>query len=179
MSDRSPDSVNVIETTQELLAYSLALEKEAVERFTDLAEQMEVHNNPEVAELFHKLAAIEGKHVDNVKRVAQGQQLPEMFAWEFDWHGQGQSPEGGSMADAHYLMQPWHAIDLALKGEQRAVDFFRRVAETAKDEAVAQLARTLLAEEEEHVRLLQQWQQRYPRPARGWDEDPDPPMLQE
>jgi len=105
--------------------------------------------------------------------------LPQMFAWEFDWHGEGQSPEGGSMADAHYLMQPWHAIDLALKGEQRAVDFFRHVVETAQDEGVIELAGELVAEEEEHVRLLHRWQQRYPRPARGWDEDPDPPMLQE
>lgn len=167
-----------IGSTEELLAYSLALETEAVERFDDLADQMETHHNYEVADLFRKLARIEGMHIDNVKKASAGKELPNLLAWEFEWEG-GESPEGGAMEDAHYLMQPWHAIELAMQGERRAVAFFRHVADTATDEKVVEMALELVVEEEEHVELLEQWQERFPKPEEGWDEDMDPPAVQE
>jgi len=177
-NDRSKPK-QVIGTTEELLAYSLALEEEAVERFNELADQMEVHNNYEVADLFYKLAEIEGKHVDNVKRASEGKQLPDLLAWEFDWIDGGEPPEGGSLEDAHYLMSPWHAIELAKQGEQRAVAFFKHVAGSTTDNEVKKMARELVAEEQEHVELLEQWQERFSKPEDGWDDDLDPPTLLE
>jgi rubrerythrin len=170
--------VRNIGSTEELLAYSLAMEKEAVERFTDLADTMEMHHNFDVADLFRKLAEIEGKHIENVNQASEGKKLPTLLAWEFEWDG-GESPEGGWMEDAHYLMQPWHAIELAMQGEKRAVAFFRHVADTSTDAKVVEMALELVAEEEEHVALLMQWQQRFPKPEADWDSDPDPPVMME
>jgi rubrerythrin len=178
MSEHSTGPQRLIGSTAELLAYSLALETEAVERFNDLADQMEMHHNYEVADLFRKLARIEGLHIENVKQASVGKQLPSLLAWEFEWEG-GESPEGGSMDDAHYLMQTWHAIELAMQGEKRAVAFFRHVADTATDDKVLKMALDLVAEEEEHVALLQEWQERFPKPDEGWDDDLDPPTLLE
>lgn len=179
MIDKIHDPKQIIGTTEELLAYSLALEEEAVERFNELADQMEVHNNHEVADLFYRLAEIEGKHVEKVRRASEGKELPNLLAWEFDWIDAGESPEGGSLEDAHYLMQPWHAIELAKHGEQRAVAFFRHVASNATNEEVEKMARKLVAEEQEHVELLEQWQQRFPKPDDDWDDDLDPPTMLE
>jgi len=167
-----------IGSAEELLAYSLALETEAVDRYNDLADQMEMHHNYDVADLFRKLAKIEGLHIENVNQASSGKQLPELLAWEFEWDD-GESPEGGSMDEAHYLMQPWHAIELAIRGEQRAVAFFRHVVETAIDDRVLKMALELQEEEEEHVVLLQKWQERYPKPDENWDEDLDPPSVLE
>ncbi len=178
MSDSNHGAVRTIRSTEELLAYSLAMESEAVERFEDLAEAMETHHNYEVADLFRKLAKIEGLHIDNVRRASLGRELPALLAWEYEWEG-GESPEGGAMEEAHYLMQPWHALELAMHGEQRAAAFFRHVAATTVDDAVRQMALELLAEEEEHVALLQEWQARFPKPAKGWDVDLDPPAMPE
>ncbi len=178
MSDRSIGPKRSIASAEELLAYSLALETEAVERFNDLADQMEMHHNYEVADLFRKLAKIEGLHIENVNQASAGKQLPALMAWEFEWDG-GESPEGGLMEDAHYLMQPWHAIDLAMQGEKRAVAFFRHVADTATDDKVLKMALELVEEEEEHVALLQKWQERFPKPGEDWDEDLDPPTMLE
>jgi len=50
----------------ELLAHAKAMESEALERYLELAEQMEVHHNPEVAELFRKMARVERKHVEKI-----------------------------------------------------------------------------------------------------------------
>ena len=178
MSNKVSNPNRSIGSTEELLAYSLALETEAVERFNDLADQMEVHHNFEVADLFRKLAKIEGLHIENVNRASAGKELPVMSAWEFEWDG-GESPEGGAMEDAHYLMETWHAIELAMQGEKRAVAFFRHVADTATDENVLKMALELLEEEEEHVALLQQWQARFPKPDDNWAEDFDPPAVSE
>jgi len=76
-------------------------------------------------------------------------------------------------------MKPWHAIELAMQGEKRAVAFFHHVAETTADEEVRSMALDLVAEEQEHVALLQKWQERFPRPDKGWDEDLDPPAILE
>lgn len=65
-----------IDTLPELLAYARALESEAVERYEDLAEQMETHHNLELAELFRKMAAIEQQHVDQVQTLAAAAPLP-------------------------------------------------------------------------------------------------------
>ncbi len=178
MNDPVSSPKHSIGSTEELLAYSLAIEKEAVERFTDLADQMEIHFNYDVADLFRKLAVIEGLHIENVSKASEGKELPELLAWEFEWAG-GESPEGGAMEDAHYLMHPWHAIELARQGEKRAVAFFRHVAETSSDEKVVAMALELVVEEEEHVELLEKWQKRFPKPEEGWDDDLDPPMIQE
>lgn len=178
MSDTISNPKHTIGSAEELLAYSLALETEAVERFNDLADQMEMHHNYEVADLFRKLAKIEGIHIDNVSKAAKGKTLPNLMVWEFEWED-GESPEGGSMEEAHYLMQPWHAIEMAMKGEKRAVAFFRHVAETTNDDKILKMALELVEEEEEHVSLLQKWQERYPKPEEGWDEDLDPPAMLE
>ena len=174
----SKNPVRTIGSAEELLAYSMAIETEAVERYNDLADQMEMHHNYEVAELFRKLAKIEGLHIENVSLASAGKQLPDLLAWQYEWED-GESPEGGSMDEAHYLMQSWHAIELAMRGEKRAVSFFRHVAETATDENVLKMALELVTEEEEHVELLQKWQKRFPRPVEGWDEDLDPPTVLE
>ena len=178
MSDTISKPRHTISSAEELLAYSLAMETEAVDRFNDLAEQMETHHNYEVADMFRKLAKIEGLHIDNVNQAAKGRQLPNLLAWEYEWQG-GESPEGGLMEEAHYLMQPWHAIELAMHGEIRAAAFYRHVAETAVDGDVLKMALELAEEEEEHVALLKKWQERFPKPADGWDEDLDPPAMLE
>lgn len=165
-------------SVDELLAYSLAIEQEAAERYAELADQMEVHNNQEVAELFHKLAAIEAKHIANVEAMGEGRELPQLSLWELQWDDV-ESPEVVSHDEAHYLMTPYHALSLALVGERRAAAFFARVAEDAQDAEVRRMASRLRDEEQEHVALMEEWLRRYPKPEDSWDEDPDPPAAHE
>lgn len=167
-----------IDSTEELLAYSLAIEKEAAERYEDLADQMDVHNNTEVAALFRKLAAIEGKHIANVEKLGTGRKLPRIPPLEYQW-GSTESPEAPAHDDAHYLMTPYHALSLALAAERRAAVFFSRVATIATEENVCRMASQLRDEEQEHVVLIQQWLNRYPKPEENWDHDPDPPVTHE
>ena len=167
-------------TREWLLAHAMAIETEAVDRYEELADQMDVHNNPEVADFFRKMAEIEGKHVDNVEQLCGDTVLPHISPWDLAWAGD-ESPESPKHNDeVHYLMTPYHAIQLAIQGEQRAAAFFRDIADKAGvAEDVRALADQLAGDELEHVRLLQQWLARQPRPDDDWQEDPDPPTLQE
>jgi rubrerythrin len=167
-----------VASVDKLLAYSLAIEQEAAERYAELGDQMEVHNNHEVAELFHKLSAIEAKHIANVEAMGEGRELPGISLWELQWDD-AESPEALAHDEVHYLMTPYHALSLVLMGERRAMAFFARVAEDAEDEEVRRMASRLRDQEQEHVALMEEWLGRYPKPEEGWDEDPDPPAAHE
>jgi hypothetical protein len=46
-------------------------------------------------------------------------------------------------------------------------------------ERVRAAAKEMAEEEREHVALIKEWMKKVPRPAPGWDEDPDPPRMSE
>jgi len=166
-----------IATIEDLLAHARDMEAEAAERYNDLADQMEVHNNHEVARLFRKLAEIEAKHIAAVEAMGDGLDLPELKPWEHAW--EGESPEAPEGDEVHYLMTPYHVISIALRHEKIAVDFFEGVVANSTDPKLSEAANRLADDERGHVILLEEWLARFPKPDEGWDHDPDPPSLQE
>jgi rubrerythrin len=166
-----------ITTLDELLTHAHVLEIEAVERYEELAGQMEVHNKPELAVLFRKMAAIEQQHVDKVKALAGGQ--PRRLApWDYTWQT-AESPESVPVGQGHYRMNPHQALTLVLASEERAEAFFAGVAEQATDPVVRETATQFAVEEKQHAELLREWLARYPKPAEDWHQDLDDPVAQE
>ena len=160
----------------EFMAQAYTMEIEASQRYTEFADQMEVHNNPEVAQLFRKLASIEGLHAKQILDEMGWPQMPEP-TYALQWAGE-EPPESAPVTEVHYLMQPWHALELALSNEQRAEKFLAGIARAAKTPAVVKkLAAEMAAEESEHIRLIRDWMKRVPKPDRDWSRDPDPPHL--
>ena len=167
-----------IASVADLLAHAHAMESEAYERYLDLAEQLEVHHNAEVAALFRKMAKIEQQHVRKILERVGDLELPHLSPWEYRWLD-AETPETVGLGEAHYMMTPHHALSMALGAEQRALEFYTRVLEDDGDTSVRELARELAEEEREHVELVKAWLAKYPKPAADWAEDPDPPMNQE
>jgi rubrerythrin len=161
----------------EFMSRAYAMELEATERYAQFAEQLDTHNNREVAQLFRKLADIEALHA---KRILEEMRWPSMPALPpaYAWEGV-EGPETAPFDSLHYLMQPWHALEIALRCEQDAQKYYEGIAASRAPKQVRDAAREMAAEEAEHVRLIQQWMQRVPRPEAGWDEDPDPPGVNE
>ncbi len=160
----------------DLMVYAYAMESEAAERYAEFADAMETHNNVEVAELFRKLSRIEHIHAQQIVESMSWNAPPPPPPGGFRWVGL-EGPESGDHADLHYLMQPYHALQIALRNEQGAQLFYAAVAREASDEKVRAGAAEMAEEEEEHVRLIQQWLERTPKPEPGWARDDDPPML--
>lgn len=159
------------------MARAYAMELEATERYAQFAEQLDTHNNREVAQMFRKLAAVEALHA---KRILEEMGWPSMPALPpaYAWDG-AEAPETAPFDALHYLMQPFHALEIALRCELQAQQYFEAIAAGEVPPAVRKAALELADEEREHVRLIRDWMRRVPQPGRGWDEDPDPPRSTE
>jgi rubrerythrin len=144
----------------DFMARAYAIELEATERYAQFAEQLDTHNNREVAALFRRLSEIEGLHA---KRILDEMQWPSMPALPpaYAWEG------------------PWHALEIALRCEEAAKKYYDGIAASKAPAAVRKAAREMAAEEDEHVRLIREWMKKVPQPPAGWDEDPDPPRMNE
>jgi rubrerythrin len=166
-------AVPKVASLADLFALAWQIEADAVERYKMLADQMETHNNAELVKVFRDLARAEGIHAEEIRRLAGDIDVVAHAQRTGGWHGD--SPEEADLAAAHYLMTPWHALQMALVGEKRALAFFSNVVETAKDEKIKHMAAEFVEEEAEHVNLVHRLLRKYPAPAEGWAEDPDPP----
>jgi rubrerythrin len=162
------------ETLEEFMRQAYALEREAVERYTDFADAMEMHNNREVAAMFRTMAGYEAKHAEQIMAEMGWSAPPAPPEGGFGWQG-FESPEAVPIDEVHYLMQPWHALQLALAAEQRAEAFFGQLARAAMQDSVRKAALEMQAEEQEHVELVRAWMAKVPQPDADWDADPDPP----
>jgi rubrerythrin len=158
----------------DFMAQALAMEREAVERYTEFADAMEMHNNREVAAMFRTMANYESKHAEQIMAEMGWKEAPEPPAGGFGWPDL-EPPETVPFDEVHYLMQPWHALQLALAAEQRAEAFFGTLAQAATTESVRRAALELQAEEHEHVELVRAWIAKVPVPDGDWANDPDPP----
>lgn len=165
-----------IGSIDELMAYAYALEVEASERYADFADAMEMHNNREVAELFRKLARIENRHAEQVLEEMGWASPPPAPHGGYKWEG-FEAPETGDVTELHYLMQPYHALQIALHNERRAHVFFGGLVKAARNAKVRRAAVEMEQEEAEHVRLIEEWLKRTPKPEANWSVDPDPPVL--
>lgn len=145
----------LIRSVAEFLAHALELEMEAVDRYRELADSMELHNNPEVAELFRGQAELGIRHTETILTRAQGLRLPPISPWDFKWDGPG--PEVLGMDRVNYLMDAHQALTLALHNETRGRDFYAQVAASSPDPAVRAIAHDLAAEEDAHARTLAGW----------------------
>ena len=164
--------VSAPRTLDEFMALAVAMESEAAQRYAELADAMEMANNVEVAELFRRMANIETRHA----RAIMAQMRWEDYAPPRPTPSyRGEGPETPVSDDVHYLMQPYHALELALACEERAQRFYADLARMAGDATVQSAARELEAEEREHVALVREWLSRVEKPAANWADDPDPP----
>lgn len=160
------------------LAYSIALEEEAAERHDELADMLDVHNNPGVAATFRKLAHYSRLHAQEIRDLAQDRQLPLIAPWDFGWES-AEGPETGDIGDVTYLMNTAHALQLAMGNEQRAHDFYARISRESQVPEIAVMAAEFAAEETEHLGLLQAWMNKTSASVDEEVFDPDPPHMPE
>ena len=159
-------------TLEEFMAQALNMERDAAARYNELADAMDTHNNPDVAKLFRTMAGYEAKHA---QRIMEEMNWVDVVALPPGAWPAMESPESVPIDAVHYLMHPWHALQLALAAEQRAEAFFGDLARQAGSDDVRRSALEMQAEEREHVQLVQAWLAKVLQPSGDWAEDPDPP----
>lgn len=165
-------------TLDVFLAYSVALEEEAAERHDELADMMEVHNNPEVAATFRKLAHYSRLHAGEIRDHSRGHELPVIAPWDFGWDDM-EGPETADIGNADYLMNTAQALRIAMGNERRAHDFYAEIGRDSPSGEVRALAAEFADEEKEHLELLEKWLESSPEPEEETVFDPDPPNMPE
>ena len=159
--------MQAVRSAPELYAHAIAIEREAAERYSEFARHMTDLGNEAVAELFGRLAGFEAEHLDTLLRRTDGVALPEAAAADYRWLDAA-APETAARELVFRLMTPRHALEIALAAEKRAQAFFEHVLMTAADPALRALAKEMAAEEQEHVRIVEQLLARTPDVNVDW-----------
>lgn len=143
----------MIGSTAELYVHAIAMEREATERYTELAQRMSDEGNDEVAALFARLAAHESEHLAALRRRTAGVVLPPLDT-DYSWIDSG-APETLAHDFVFRLMTPQQALSIALRAEKRAKAFFEQAQRVADDPATRSLAREMAAEEAGHIEMIE------------------------
>ena len=141
--------------TPTLYTHAIAIEREAVQRYTEFSWRMSDAGNDAAAEVFGALARLEAQHLDELLKRTRGMKLPGLATHEYAWLDAG-APETAARELVFRLMTPRHALEIALAGEKRAAAFFEGVVLSADDAFLRTLAAEMAADEGEHVALLEQ-----------------------
>jgi len=137
------------------------MEREAADRYTGLAAEMQRQNKLDLATVFAELAAAEREHVDSVERWSQSRlgkaPDPALVRWEapetFD-------SETAAEIKTSRLMTPYRALSMAVRNEERAFAFWSYVAGFAKDPEIRKAAEAMAREELGHVATLRKERRR-------------------
>ncbi len=87
-------AVHVPATLEEFMLHALAMERDAIERYTDFADQMETHNNGEVAAMFRTMAGYETKHAQEIMDQMGWKEPPVLALQGVRWAGFDKSGVG-------------------------------------------------------------------------------------
>ena len=113
--------MDAVRSAPELYAHAIAIEREATERYGELASRMKELGNPAVAELFGKLGAMEAEHLQTLERRTDGVRIPVLGVDQYRWLDAG-APETAARELVYRLMTPRAALLIALEAEKRAQD---------------------------------------------------------
>jgi rubrerythrin len=145
----------------EMFALAHAMEQEAANKYSELADEMRRQNKDDLAAVFTKLAVAERDHVDSVTRWSRSRRGkapdPALVRWEapgtFD-------QETATEAKTSRLMTPYRALAMAVRNEERAFAFWSYLAAYAEDPEIKTAAEAMAKEELGHVSTLRKERRR-------------------
>ncbi|MBK3803852.1 rubrerythrin family protein [Azospirillum brasilense] len=156
-----------VRSLDELLGIALALEQEAVRRYTQLAALMDRRGETDTAITFRALIAEEQDHVQAVDGWAHRLGRPTPDAPAFLWRLPPELAASWEELTERTRLTPYQALSLAVVNEQRAFAFYSYIAASAPDEPIRTHAEALAREELRHAALLRRERRKAYRRERG------------
>jgi rubrerythrin len=145
--------MRIISSTAELYAQTIAMEREAAARYSELAERMDDEGREDLARVFALLAGAEAEHLETLERRTRGIELPAVDPGAWGWYTSA-APETAARELIFRLMTPRQALAIALKAERRAQFFFEDLSWGAPDASVRALAHEMAIDERGHAALI-------------------------
>lgn len=137
----------------DFLDMAIQVEVEAEDHYNELITWLKDTASPEALDFFEKMAVREARHRDQIKAKRDElfgdtpSRYPDWVPWEVE------APESWEHVDA--AMDLGKALEMSLKMESNARDYYASAIDYARDTQVEDILVGLRAAEEEHVRLVQ------------------------
>ena len=74
-----------IQSAPELYAHAIAIEREAAERYAELAGRMNDEGREDLARVFNLLAGLEAEHLAALEARTEGVELPAVACGQYQW----------------------------------------------------------------------------------------------
>ncbi|MCB1758663.1 MAG: rubrerythrin [Gammaproteobacteria bacterium] len=171
-------SAILIASVEELFAHALTMLSDAGECYEQLADQMEIANNPEVSKIFRWLAEKQQQRTRYIEALAGDAQLPHISPWDHHWE-HGLNPQAPDTDVTHYMMTPYHALAMAAAAERSAAAYFKQLTDADAQADLCRLAAEFSATAADFAVVLEQRLSEQPAPEQDWDKDHDPPVVLE
>lgn len=149
------EPAGTLQSLGELFALAHAMEREAANRYSELAAEMQRQNKLDLVAVFAELAAAAREHVDGVARWSQSRlgKVPDSGLLRWEWPEMLDSETVAEIKTSR-LMTPYRALSMAVRNEERAFAFWSYVAGLAEDPEIRKAAETMAWEELGHVATL-------------------------
>lgn len=158
---------------QDALDLAILVEEEAQERYLEFVDQMEKHHTPQAAEFFRTMASNEQKHGEQLraKRRSLFGDTPRRVKRSMLW-----DVEAPDYDEPRAFMSARQAMEVALRAETKAHDFFVRAIPQLSHSEVKGLFQELRDEEVLHQSLVREAMRSLsPGPAadeEGYEDEP-------
>jgi rubrerythrin len=156
------------ESAAELYAHALAIEREALSRYRELADWMQDLGIACVESVFRRLEQSERERLVALERSAAGLDLPEISPWEYAWFFTS-SPAYMEATFPLMPQTPRDALALACVAERRAEEFFLVAANRLGDASGIKLAVEMALEEHRRVAEIERALRATPDPRLDWE----------
>lgn len=137
------------------MSIALQAEREAIRRYSDLAEEMHEGNNESAAALFERMVIEEQEHERLLLEWMEQENIvenPEIAP--ISWRDPNISTTYDDEARDPYYSTPYRALAFAVHNEEIAFRFYTHVAAESENDAVRKYAEILAREELGHAALL-------------------------
>ena len=157
-----------IRSVEEFYAHALAIEHEAAERYSEFETWFFERGEDVLAGMCRNLAEMENEHFMELARASRDLTLPAAATHEYQWLDPG-APESAAREAFYRVAEPRQLLEVALHAECNALAFFEWVARTTPDASVRALARSMAAEEQQHVGLVRKALEYHPNAHIDWE----------
>ena len=157
---------------QDALDLALSIEEEAKERYEQFAKITGGRYAGDAADMFRQMVGYEAKHcgaLDQRRRSLFGDAPRRITADAID---DVEAPDRG---EPRTFMSARQAVEVALRAEMKAHDFYDEALPHVQDPSVRKLFEELREEEKHHVKLVGAWLQKLPPGPDVEEEEADAP----
>lgn len=144
-----------VKTTRDLMTIALQAEREAIRRYSELQQKMQLFDNQPATQLFQRMVDEEKAHETLLQQWMEKLQLDENPAIApVRWHDPNIPSVYNEEARDPVYSTPYRALAFAVHNEEIAFRFYTHVAANSTDREIREFAEVLAREELSHAALL-------------------------